>query len=791
MKIDRTEIKKALQLFFRAGDVFEVRVLDAVTDAYPRPHVESGYFTFETIDAVPDALAAIRIARGCYVTANPVAPALLARAANRIRDVRRDPLTADKDVVSRRWLLIDCDARRQAGIPSSDAEHAAALALAARIADEMAGDWGRPVLTDSGNGAQLMYPVDLPAEDGELCRDVLAAAGRRWSSPEVEIDLAVHNPARIWRLPGTFNVKGDEIGDRRHRMARILSVPDRLDPVPAEKLQAFRAAYHPLPDLAGSEVVPAPRGAFDLDAWIARCCPELGAPQAWQGGRKWIFPICPFNPDHTNKSAVLIQQPGGAIAFRCHHNGCAGNDWRALRALRDPDHPAAELHAPAVYGGELEDPTETDPAAPPLPDSATRHVNPGPLDPALLRVPGFISDVMAYDLATAPYPNRVLAFAGAVTLTAFLTSRKFRDSSNVMTNLYLIALANSGSGKEHPRKVNQSIAYAAGLADRIGDSFASGEGIEDAMMYHRAMLFQPDELDGVFSSITRAQDGRNEMIMNVLLKMYSASGSIYTARAKAYNSRSGSPTMRSAVCDRPCLSLFGTAVPKYLYESLNGRMLENGFFARTLIIEADARGRGQEAEYAEPPATVVETAKYWGDLLPGPGNLADEHPDPAVVPFAPGVREMYQQYRAEADDQYAQNEDRHDLPAMAMWNRAFEKARKLALLYALSGSPESPVITPDAARWGWDLATYQTRRQLYMAERYVADNPFHQACLRLLRKLQDCGGRVPRRDMLRLLHVKVADLEQFEEYLVSTGQMEVRYEGDGLKSRKVYYVSQK
>ena len=484
-----------------------------------------------------------------------------------------------------------------------------------------------------------------------------------------------------------------------------------------------------------------------------------------------------------------MQQPSGAVAFRCHHNGCAGKGWPDLRALRDPDH--ASGHAAAVYGGEIYEDAEDDGKSAVLPEPVTRHANPGPLDPALLRVPGFISDVMAYDLATAPYPNRVLAFAGALTLTAFLTSRKFRDSANVMTNLYCIALANSGSGKEHPRKVNLEIAYAAGLAERIGDTFASGEGIEDAMMFHRAMLFQPDELDGLFNAINRASDGRNEMIMNVLLKMYSASGSIYTARAKAYNSRSGAPTMRSAVCDRPCLSLFGTAVPQYLYESLSGRMLENGFFARTLILEADHRGRGQEAEYAPPPAPVVETAKYWGDLLPGHGNLADEHPTPAVVPFAPGVREMYQQLRAEADDQYAQFEDRHDLAAMAMWNRAFEKARKLALLYALSASPDAPEISPAAARWGWDFATYQTRRQLYMAESYVADNPFHQACLRLLRKLREAGGRMPRRDMLRLLHVKVAELEQFEEYLCASGQMEVRYEGEGVKARKVYYVSQK
>ena len=44
--------------------------------------------------------------------------------------------------------------------------------------------------------------------------------------------------------------------------------------------------------------------------------------------------------------------------------------------------------------------------------------DPGPLPGSLLRVPGFISDVMDHCLATAPYPNVALAFCGALALQA-------------------------------------------------------------------------------------------------------------------------------------------------------------------------------------------------------------------------------------------------------------------------------------------------------------------------------------------------------------------------------------
>jgi hypothetical protein len=69
-------------------------------------------------------------------------------------------------------------------------------------------------------------------------------------------------------------------------------------------------------------------------------------------------------------------------------------------------------------------------------------------------VPGFVHEVADHTLRTAPYPQPVLAFAGALTLQAFLAGRKVRDVSDSRTNLYVLALANSGAGKDHPRKVN-------------------------------------------------------------------------------------------------------------------------------------------------------------------------------------------------------------------------------------------------------------------------------------------------------------------------------------------------
>ena len=41
--------------------------------------------------------------------------------------------------------------------------------------------------------------------------------------------------------------------------------------------------------------------------------------------------------------------------------------------------------------------------------------------------------------------------------------RNFRDARNLRTNIYLIALADSGVGKDFPRKVNMNLATELGV----------------------------------------------------------------------------------------------------------------------------------------------------------------------------------------------------------------------------------------------------------------------------------------------------------------------------------------
>ena len=392
--------------------------------------------------------------------------------------------------------------------------------------------------------------------------------------------------------------------------------------------------------------------------------------------------------------------------------------------------------------------------------------DPGPLPEHLLRVPGFIGEVMDYCLQTAPYPNLVMAFCGALSLQAFLAGRKVRDSGDNRTNLYLLGLAHSAAGKDWPRKVNTRVIHEIGMAECLGDRFASGEGMQDALFLTPCMLFQTDEIDGMLQAINKAKDARHESIMTTLLTMYSSANSVFPMRRKAGKEAAG-------VIDQPNLVIFGTAIPNHYYEALSERMLTNGFFARMMILEAGRRSEGQEPCIRDLPARVLATAKWWANYRPGTGNLQNWHPIPTIVEQTDDARRMLSEARQQADGEYAKAETAGDPVGTTVWGRVSEQVRKLALLHAISENHLAPKIGTAAVAWAVEFVMHQTRRMLYMAANHVAENPFHAECLKVTQKLREAPGQeLPHQVLLKRMKVDAKHFRELIDTLAQRGEVE-------------------
>jgi hypothetical protein len=339
-KLDAAEIERAFRLLVGDGSITELRALDANTNGDRWPRTWFGYF--DSGAALVSAVETIGQAKGVYLTLNPANPVLLARAANRIKPAGKGDATQDGDILKRRWLPIDCDPIRPAGISASDDEHSAALAKARDIAVYLrAAGWPQPILADSGNGAHVLYRIDLSTDDGGLVQRILQALAVRFDDEAVKVDKAVFNPARIWKLYGTTAAKGDDVPGRPWRLARIIDAPDCPVIVPTYRLEAL-AGKIPTASAKTTAANPASdRGhgeRFDVARFIARHGLEIDGPHDWNGtggaGLKWTFrhsPLC----EHHGDGPFILQHASGAVSAGCHHDSCKWT-WQNLRNRFEP-----------------------------------------------------------------------------------------------------------------------------------------------------------------------------------------------------------------------------------------------------------------------------------------------------------------------------------------------------------------------------------------------------------------------------------------------------------------------
>ncbi|MDX8548979.1 hypothetical protein KHC33_15300 [Methanospirillum sp. J.3.6.1-F.2.7.3] len=326
-------IREAASILCREGQVVELRTLGE------RTHY--GYYTdFDKLARDAAVLDTTPGISGIYITINEVNPALLSRCANRIKKSgQKEPQTADGDIIRRKWLPIDIDPVRPSGISSSEAEHQAALKKAESIAAFLKElGWPDPVTADSGNGAHLLYRIDLPSDPKSttLIRDCLKTLGQFFSDDQSAIDITVSNPARIWKLYGTRSRKGDHTPDRPHRTSHLTRTPETIHQVSDGLLQALASLYEPPesenPDLShkGGKIP-----AIDLGDWLTTHGFAY-TEKPYQSGRLFVFAECPFSTAHKD-GAYAIQFANGAIFAGCHHHSCGGSTqrWQELKNRYD------------------------------------------------------------------------------------------------------------------------------------------------------------------------------------------------------------------------------------------------------------------------------------------------------------------------------------------------------------------------------------------------------------------------------------------------------------------------
>lgn len=311
--VENMSISDYLTATCAPGQAVELRVL---IDRRALSGVFDDYGKLQTA-----ALAFSGKAKAVYYTPNPI----ITEALNVMGKAKA---TADGDVMSRRWLLLDFDPCRDTNTSSTADELEAARLRAAAVRDYLSDkNWPLPIENMSGNGYHLMYRIDLPAED-KLVPQVLKQLSNLFSDDSVDVDEKVGNPARIWKLPGTLTCKGENTADRPHRVAQVRAMPAELTIVPREALDEL---------IGKGSVAKAHPSDFELADFVKRHLPEAVPKERSYARAFYSIPTCPFNSEHDRGEAFVQQFPSGAVSAGCHHNSCDwqwGDLWRKFEGAK-------------------------------------------------------------------------------------------------------------------------------------------------------------------------------------------------------------------------------------------------------------------------------------------------------------------------------------------------------------------------------------------------------------------------------------------------------------------------
>ncbi len=321
----------------------------------------------------------------------------------------------------------------------------------------------------------------------------------------------------------------------------------------------------------------------------------------------------------------------------------------------------------------------------------------------LMKVPGAVGELAEWIDAGSKRSQPTLALGAAIAALSAVIGRKVQTETGLRPNIYVLGIGETGCGKDQAREAIGNLFEQLGIGNVLGDAFASGASIETAIERHPVRLFLIDEIGHLLGTMKDARaESHLKDIVPVLLRMYSASSSVYRKREFASKDADAVATVQ------PSLSIYGTTVPSNLYGNLTKAHVQNGLLSRLLVFESTDRYPALRLGSSPAPAkSLLDVCKAWigapMNANPDAGDIEKlTNPDPYPVPWTDRARRVFedleQSMRRRIEKIWQTGGEQ------GPYTRVVATALKLALVRACGVSATNPEITEDDAVWGSGMA---------------------------------------------------------------------------------------
>ena len=382
-----------------------------------------------------------------------------------------------------------------------------------------------------------------------------------------------------------------------------------------------------------------------------------------------------------------------------------------------------------------------------------------------------VGDITRYMLQSSLHPHPTFSLMNTLCMLGAVYGRRYRvESMDTRCNLFAVAIAKTGSGKDHSRSCAKLLLTNAGLSQLIsGDSFTSGVAIVNMLAEYPSRISHMDELGKYLQNV----DGKNSSshqrdFLKRLLELYSSSSSVY--HGQEYANAKDNPRVDIF---NPNFNLFGSTTPSTLAKALRQSMQDDGTLSRLLLVPPfeDYPPFQKDRSSKEPPSDLVTRLKAHWEVKPKGGNLMGEQHIPSS-----SVSLIDVTWSKEVDAMVWSIKDLElDLKRSdrTIWARLTENTVKVAMIEAIARDPVAPVIDEQILTMAFELVQWCMSYAESLMDDSVAENE-HEATLKRILKIIKDGGKsgVHKTAITRAtLSVKGKDRDDMISTLVETGQV--------------------
>ena len=319
---------------------------------------------------------------------------------------------------------------------------------------------------------------------------------------------------------------------------------------------------------------------------------------------------------------------------------------------------------------------------------------------------GFIGWAMKWIMGRQTESQPEMAFSAAIHMVGLGLSRNWKDDSPYETtgNLYSMILADSGSGKDIPRKMINKFLDAVGRGDMEGPStIDSGAGLAAGLARSPSMSMLLDECGDLFSNLASDRCPAHFKKVGTVLKSVYTSATVKNVQLRALaNSDAG----QNDPVDFPHLHILATATPRQVLGTISDSQIEDGLMGRFLLFFGNNDPDEQVGKLEDVPSKMIgwfcDRTECSGpqDVLAVGAELRSgiNAAELKVMPRSPEAAERLESHFIAINRTRRKHvRDGSSLPEQAIWSRASEKTAKLAMIFAASrGSYQ--IETEDANR---------------------------------------------------------------------------------------------